>query len=133
MRAENGHFELHSMVRSSDEREMKALTDEVCAMIENAGFSYQKDGEYPSWAIEEHSALRERYLAAYRRVYGGEPRVCGIHAGLECGFVNAALPDMDILSLGPTMHDIHTVGERLDLDSCDRFLDMLRILVHEDA
>ena len=133
VRAENGHFELHSMVRSSDDREMKALTDEVCAMIENAGFSYQKDGEYPSWAFEEHSALRERYLTAYRRVYGGEPRVCGIHAGLECGFVKAALPDMDILSLGPTMHDIHTVGERLDLDSCDRFLDMLRILVHEDA
>lgn len=133
VRVENGCFELHSMVRSSDGREMKALTDEVCAIIENAGFSYQKDGEYPSWEYAEHSALREHYLAAYRKVYGGEPRVCGIHAGLECGFFKAAIPDMDILSLGPTMHDIHTVCERLDLDSCDSFLEMLRIIVHENA
>ena len=129
-RAADGEFLLHSMIRSSDGTEKDQLTDEVCALAVGMGFAYEKDGQYPSWGYAEHSPLREIYIDAYRRVYGREPRVCGIHAGLECGFIKSAIPDMDILSLGPTMRDIHTVNERLDMDSCARFMQMLRLIVH---
>ena len=130
VRAADGAFLLHSMIRSSDDTEKEQLTDEVCKLAADMGFSYEKDGQYPSWGYAEHSPLRDIYIDAYRRVYGREPRVCGIHAGLECGFIKAAIPDMDILSLGPTMRDIHTVNERLDMDSCVRFMQMLRLIVH---
>lgn len=130
VRVADGDFLLHSMIRSSDDAEKDKLTEEVCALAAKMGFAYEKDGQYPSWGYAEQSPLRDTYLAAYRKVYGREPRVCGIHAGLECGFIKAAVPDMDILSLGPTMRDIHTVGERLDMDSCARFMQMLRLIVH---
>lgn len=133
VRVADGAFLLHSMIRSSDDVEREQLCKEVCALASDMGFSYEKDGEYPSWAYAEHSALRDSYIAAYRSVYGRDPRVCGIHAGLECGFIKAAIPDMDILSLGPTMRDIHTVNERLDMDSCARFMQMLRLIVNGRA
>lgn len=130
VRVADGEFLLHSMIRSSDDTEKEQLTDEVCTLAADMGFSYEKDGEYPSWGYAEHSPLRDIYIEAYRKVYGLKPRVCGIHAGLECGFIKSAIPDMDILSLGPTMRDIHTVNERLDMDSCARFMQMLRLIVH---
>ena len=72
---------------------------------------------YPGWSYAAASPLRDAYLAAYRRVTGSDARVNVIHAGLECGVIGSHLPGIDMISVGPTMHNIHSPDEALDLGS----------------
>jgi len=65
--------------------------------------------------------VRDLYLNVLREVTGKEGTVDVIHAGLECGVIYSRLPDMDMISIGPTMYDIHSPAERLDLASVELF------------
>lgn len=56
----------------------------------------------------------------YREMFGKEPQVLAIHAGLECGLLGEKLPGLDCVSIGPQMHDIHTSREKLDIASTER-------------
>lgn len=76
---------------------------------------------YPGWVYAPESSVRDAYLRAYREVTGETGRVEVIHAGLECGIIYSHLPDMDMISVGPTMYDIHSPAERLDLASVEIF------------
>ena len=61
----------------------------------------------------------------YTRVFGKEPKVLAIHAGLECGLLGDKLPGLDCVSIGPQMHDIHTSREKLEIASTKRTWDFL--------
>jgi dipeptidase D len=75
------------------------------------------------------SAVRDAYTQAYGEVVGGEMKVVAIHAGLECGYIKKQIPDMDIISVGPDMKDIHSPDEMLYLDSVERVWQVLARLV----
>ena len=68
----------------------------------------------------KESRLRDTMVRIYRDMFGQEPRVEAIHAGLECGLFSQKLPGLDCVSIGPQMHDIHTTRERLDIASTER-------------
>ena len=89
------------------------------------GASLTLRGEYPGWPSREHSKSRERYTAAYRALWGKEPRIEAIHAGLECGLFADKLPGLDAVSFGPDLLDIHTVHERMSIASVRRTWDYL--------
>ena len=76
---------------------------------------------YPGWRYEKESALREIYKSAAEKVLGKEPVIMAIHAGLECGIIKSHINNMDMISIGPEMRDIHSPDECLDLPSCERF------------
>ena len=76
---------------------------------------------YPGWRYEKESALREIYKKAAEKVLGREPVIMAIHAGLECGIIKSHINNMDMISIGPEMRDIHSPDECLDLPSCERF------------
>ena len=59
-------------------------------------------------------------VRVYREMFGKEPEVVAIHAGLECGLLSEKLPGLDCVSIGPEMHDIHTSRERLGIASTER-------------
>ncbi len=61
----------------------------------------------------------------FRECFGKEPRVEGIHAGLECGMLAEKIPGLDIVSFGPDIQDIHTVRERMSISSAKRNFDFL--------
>ncbi len=88
-------------------------------------------GYYSCWERREGSRLIEIYKEAYRKLYNGrEAKVCGMHAGVECGFVSDGLgPEADIISIGPDMYDIHTPRERLDILSAGRTYGLLLKLI----
>jgi len=65
------------------------------------------------------SPLRELYLRAYREVTGQDATVNVIHAGLECGIIFSKVPDMDVISIGPDMRDVHSPDERLNLSTVE--------------
>ena len=107
-------------VRSSVNAEKAALIDALKAVGLAHGASYGESGAYPAWEYQKHSRLRDVMISVFRELYGREPVVEAIHAGLECGIFSDRLPGLDAVSFGPQMHDIHTSRERLDLASAER-------------
>ena len=77
-------------------------------------------GEYPAWEYKADSRLRDVMVKTYVDMFGKEPEVVAIHAGLECGLLSEKLPGLDCVSIGPEMHDIHTSREKLGIASTER-------------
>jgi dipeptidase D len=68
-------------------------------------------------------------VASYKKLFGVEPKVKAIHAGLECGLFTEKFPGLDMISFGPTLRGVHAPGERLELASLDKFVTLLVDLV----
>ncbi|MBQ4563957.1 MAG: M20/M25/M40 family metallo-hydrolase, partial [Lachnospiraceae bacterium] len=80
---------------------------------------------YPAWEYRRESELRELMAETYRDVYGKEPVIQAIHAGLECGLFGEKIPGLDMVSMGPNMVDIHTPQERMSISSVARVWEYL--------
>ncbi|MBQ3356988.1 MAG: aminoacyl-histidine dipeptidase [Clostridia bacterium] len=107
-------------VRSSVNAEKTALIEKLKTVGTAHGAAYAESGAYPAWEYRKDSPLRETMVSVFRELFGREPVVEAIHAGLECGIFSDRLPGLDAVSFGPQMHDIHTSRERLDLASTER-------------
>ena len=94
------------------------------------GMTYHSE-RYPGWEYVGKSEIADRYTAVFERLYGKKVERNVTHAGLECGIIKGALPDMDAISCGPNEYGIHAVGERLDLDSFGRFAFAVATLLSE--
>ncbi len=112
-------------VRSSVESAKKALIDRLCALTKLAGGSNTVTGDYPGWKYRKDSPLRDKMAALYREMYGKEPKVEAIHAGLECGILGSKIQDLDCVSIGPDMSAIHTTEETLSISSTNRVWEYL--------
>lgn len=107
-------------VRSSNEAEKAFLIDKLRLLTELLGGEILISGDYPGWDFKPVSKLRDVMVEEYKKLYGSEPVVEGIHAGLECGLFASKISDLDAVSFGPQMHDIHTTKERLGISSTKR-------------
>ena len=104
-------------------RRAAAAKMEACFVL--AGAVVKHEGEYPGWAPAAESPVRDACVASYRRLFGTDPKVKAIHAGLECGLFTEKFPGIDMVSFGPTLRGVHAPGERLDLASLDKFVMLL--------
>ncbi len=107
--------------RSSTESLIDQSGEELDALASLCGCTARHYSRYPGWRYEKESALREAYIDAAKKVFGREPMILAIHAGLECGIIKSHISDMDMISIGPEMRDIHSPDEVLDLPSLERF------------
>jgi len=107
-------------VRSSVNQEKVELLNRLKELAEFHGGQYSAHGEYPAWEYKKDSKLRDTMIKVYQQMYGKQPEVVAIHAGLECGLLSEKLPGLDCVSIGPNMHDIHTSRERLEIESTKR-------------
>ena len=107
-------------VRSSVNSEKRELLDQLQNLAQMMGGNYSETGDYPAWEYKAESHLRDTMVTTYTRMYGKEPKVIAIHAGLECGLLGEKLPGLDCVSIGPEMHDIHTSREKLGIASVER-------------
>ena len=114
------HFSITFSVRSSVNDEKQALLKQLEDMAALFGAAYSQMGSYPAWEYKKDSVLRDTMVRIYSEMFGAEPQVLAIHAGLECGLLGEKLPGLDCVSIGPQMHDIHTSRERLDIASTER-------------
>lgn len=118
-------------VRSSVESEKYDLIDRLCGVTALAGGSNEVTGDYPGWKFRKDSPLREKMVALYEKMYGTAPRVEAIHAGLECGILGSKIKNLDCVSMGPQMRDIHTTEETLSISSAGRVWEYLVALLEE--
>ena len=118
-------------VRSSVNREKEELLTKLRELADFYGARYSQTGEYPAWEYRKDSPLRDTMVRIYSRMFGKEPEVVAIHAGLECGILSDKLPGLDCVSIGPQMHDIHTSREKLEIASTKRTWDFLLAVLRE--
>lgn len=125
--------EIAVSVRSLIESEKQALCEQIGLLAGLCGATVSRNSEYPGWQYRAESAIRDKAVAAYREMYGCEPKVETIHAGLECGLLIDKIPDLDAISMGPQMYDVHTTKERLSIESVQKTWELLlRILAKKD-
>lgn len=122
---ENKKIRIGISVRSSVESEKEALIRRLCATGELAGAICSVRGDYPGWKYRVDSPLRDNMTELYREMYREEPEVVAIHAGLECGLLVGKIPDLDCVSFGPDMKNIHTTEETLSISSTKRVWEFL--------
>ena len=115
--------------RSSRESHLDATVSALGALAAALGGTAEHHSRYPGWEYAPVSPVRDAYQAAYTAVCGGDMKVVAIHAGLECGYIKKQLPNMDIISIGPDMKDIHSPDEVLYLDSVERVWNVLARLM----
>ena len=112
-------------VRSSVNAEKLELLEQLQKLCEFYEGTYTQKGDYPAWEYKKESALRDTMVKVYTEMYGKEPLVLAIHAGLECGLLGEKIPGLDCVSVGPQMHDIHTSREKLEIESTERVWNFL--------
>lgn len=118
-------------VRSSVESEKYALIDRLYALTELAGGAADTQGDYPGWKYRADSPLRDKMVRVFERQYGRRPELLAIHAGLECGLLGSKIADLDCVSMGPDMENIHTTEETLSISSVQRVWNYLVELLAE--
>jgi dipeptidase D len=121
--------EVHFSVRSSVTSAKHYLAEKCRMLIEFCQGRYEKRSEYPAWEYRTESKLRDYISGTYERMYGKKPVFQAIHAGLECGLLAEKMPELDIVSLGPDILDIHTVKERMSIASARRVYLFVRELL----
>lgn len=107
-------------VRSCIASQKQMLIQRVKSIVEYAGGTVGERSSYPGWQYDRNSALRKQVQAVYRDLTGCDGRIEATHGGLECGLFIEKIPGLDALSMGPELHDVHSVNERLNVASTER-------------
>ena len=85
-----------------------------------------KDGDYPEWEYEAESRIKDLSIKTYSDLFGIEPQITALHAGLECGIFKEKMgTKVEMISFGPDIFDVHTANEHFKIESvgrCYRFL-----------
>ena len=120
MNLEEQKLKMSFAVRSSMESAKYYLTDKVRMFTEMLGGTIEIKGDYPGWEYRPDSPLRDTFVSVYERIYGKRPKIQAIHAGLECGMFTGKIKDLDCISFGPNMKNVHTFEETLEVESVRR-------------
>lgn len=116
---------LHSALRSNKMSALSNLEDKLKVLFGSLNCEIKTYGHYPAWEYNEKSLLQGLYTQAYKELFGSEPKVSAIHAGLECGVFAGAIKAFDCIAIGPNLFDVHTVNERLDIKSTENIYNLL--------
>ena len=111
--------------RSNVMSNLKNIANSVKAVFELAGAKVVMNEGYPAWKMRKGSNLQKITVDAYRKLFGKDPVVKGIHAGLECGLFSEKYPELDMVSFGPTLRFVHTPDERLHIPTVQMVWDHL--------
>lgn len=127
---EDGSVTIGMLLRSARAVTMSEVYETVESLYTMAGAEVKIIDEYVEWTPNYDSELMRITVDSYKSLFGTEPRVYTMHAGLECGIIAAKREGMDIVSIGPTLRHPHSTGEKLDIASVSRFVKLLgKVLV----
>ena len=119
---EDGKIIVCTSQRSSVDTAKLFIADRVAACFRLAGAEVVQSDPYPGWAPNMNSHILKVCYESYVRLFKYQPEVKAIHAGLECGLFLEKFPDLDMISFGPTLRGVHAPGEKMELDSLQKFV-----------
>lgn len=115
--------------RSSIDSARRHAAEKVESALKAAGAEATHESEYPGWKPKLNSPILKLTEESYKNLFGNEPIVRAIHAGLECGLFLTKYPNLDMISFGPTIRGVHAPGERLELSTVDKFAKLLEDVI----
>ncbi len=122
---DNNEIVLTTSQRSEIDSRKYMAGDMVEALMHLAGATVEHSDGYPGWTPNPDSAVAEIASDSYKKLFGNEPLVKSIHAGLECGLFLEKYPELDMVSFGPTIRGAHSPDERINVETVDKFWKLL--------
>ncbi len=119
--------------RSSVESRKWDIANQVEAVFTLAGAHVTHGDGYPGWQPDMNSPIMKIASDAYEELYGVKPAIKAIHAGLECGLFKSVYPELDMVSFGPTLRDVHSPSEKMFIPAVERFWQQLRRILEKVA
>lgn len=119
------------LIRSNTAAGKKLLLERVTTFVKHLSGKVVTMSDYPAWEYKSDSQLRKICVESFTNVYGHEPEVTSIHAGLECGILAGKMPGVDMISFGPTLESVHTPDECMDVASVERTWEYLLEILKE--
>lgn len=120
VRSSNERIEMQILVRSSSESRKEAVCSSLESVFALAGAKVEEFGSYNGWQPNIDSPILRLTRETYKELFGKEPAVKVMHAGLECGIIQGAYPDMDMISIGPDIEHPHSPDERVNIHSVEK-------------
>lgn len=117
----DGIIRIATSQRSSVESAKQAAAAKLEATFRLAGCRVNHSDGYPGWTPNPDSRVLKVGVEVYKKMYGKEPVVRAIHAGLECGLIGEKYPQMDMISYGPTLRGVHSPDERIEIKTVEMF------------
>lgn len=121
IKAHAGKIDVKCLLRSSVDSSKEVLAASLSAVFELAGADVKLTGGYPGWKPDVNSAILASMKNIYKNMYGKEPEVKAIHAGLECGILGGTYPNWDMISCGPTIRSPHSPDERVNIPTVEKW------------
>lgn len=121
IKMDKGFFRIATSQRSSVESAKLAAAAKLEATFRLAGCRVKHSDGYPGWTPNPDSRVLKVGVDVYKKMYGKEPVVRAIHAGLECGLIGEKYPQMDMISYGPTLRGVHSPDERIEIKTVEMF------------
>lgn len=125
----NGEFYSQSSLRFFDREEIKSLETQLRMIGKTFNINCETHSEYPSWKPVIDNPVLDTVKNCYKELYGDEPVVTAIHAGLECGILKSKLGELDVVSFGPTITGAHSPDERVYIPSVHKFWDLYKTVL----
>ena len=119
--SDGSSVKMQCLLRSSMNSEKVALGEAMSAVLELAGFKVELSGSYDGWNPDMNSPVLHAMRDSYKALFGVEPAVTAIHAGLECGIIGGTYPGLDMISFGPTICYPHSPDEKVNIASVGKF------------
>ncbi len=116
---------MQCLMRSSMRTEKEALGESMVALFDLVGGKIELSGSYDGWNPNMASPILAAMKASYAALYGKQPAITAIHAGLECGIIGAKYPNLDMISFGPTICYPHSPDEKVEIASVAKFYEFL--------
>ncbi|MCF7917933.1 aminoacyl-histidine dipeptidase [Candidatus Gracilibacteria bacterium] len=129
IKSAGGKIYVQCLLRSSVNSAQKNLKNMFLAVFQQPGVKIKFDGEYPGWKPNTNSEILEVMKKVHKDLFGAEPQVKAIHAGLECGLIGGIYPNLDMISFGPTIQHPHSPDERLNIATVEKFSEYLKAVL----
>ena len=108
-------------LRSSEPTVLNSLEEKITNIAKKYKVNYEVSGGYPEWRFKPISRLRDIAVKTYQDLFNEKMQVTVIHAGLECGAISMHYPDLDMISIGPNIYDVHTPKEKMEIASVEKY------------
>lgn len=131
IRSNESKLRIGTSQRSSSLSQKEYISDSIASVFKLANAEITVGDGYPGWEPNLESKLLKISKDVYYKLIGKQPDIKAIHAGLECGILETKNPGMEMISFGPTIQNAHSPTERVNIETVDKFYQLLKCLVKE--